>query len=55
MDLEMPFMNGLTCVRRIREMQREGQLLGYISIIAILRMLGASRSPLRSIKECTRW
>jgi CheY-like chemotaxis protein len=35
MDLEMPFMNGLTCVRRIREMQREGQLLGYISIIAI--------------------
>jgi len=35
MDLEMPFMNGLTCVRRIREMQREGQLLGCISIIAI--------------------
>jgi CheY-like chemotaxis protein len=35
MDLEMLFMNGLTCVRRIREMQREGQLLGYISIIAI--------------------
>lgn len=32
MDLEMPFMNGLTCVRRIQEMQREGQLLGYISI-----------------------
>lgn len=25
-------MNGLTCVCRIREMQREGQLPGYISI-----------------------
>lgn len=35
MDLEMPFMNGLICVRCIREIQREGQLLGYISIIAI--------------------
>jgi CheY-like chemotaxis protein len=35
MDLEMPFMNGLTCVRCIREIQCEGQLLGYISIIAI--------------------
>ncbi|OCL07939.1 hypothetical protein AOQ84DRAFT_294130 [Glonium stellatum] len=35
MDLEMPFMNGLTCVHRIREMQQDGTLLGHIPIIAI--------------------
>jgi CheY-like chemotaxis protein len=35
MDLEMPFMDGLTCVRRIREMQREGTINAHIPIIAI--------------------
>jgi signal transduction histidine kinase/CheY-like chemotaxis protein len=35
MDLEMPVMDGLTCVRRIREMQAEGEMLGHVPIIAV--------------------
>jgi len=35
MDLEMPVMDGLTCVRRIREMEAEGLIHGRIPIIAV--------------------
>ncbi|OQO11760.1 hypothetical protein B0A48_03487 [Cryoendolithus antarcticus] len=35
MDQEMPVMDGLTCTRRIREMEREGKLRGHIPIIAV--------------------
>lgn len=36
MDMEMPVMNGLTCTRNIRQMEREGKLLGSrIPIIAV--------------------
>jgi CheY-like chemotaxis protein len=35
MDLEMPVMDGLTCVRRIREMEREGLIRGRLPIIAV--------------------
>jgi CheY-like chemotaxis protein len=35
MDLEMPVMDGLTCVRRIREMEAEGELSVRIPVIAV--------------------
>lgn len=35
MDLEMPVMDGLTCVRRIREMESTGDLLKRLPIIAV--------------------
>ncbi|KAG6038677.1 hypothetical protein E4U41_003888 [Claviceps citrina] len=35
MDLEMPIMDGLTCARRIRELEREGTLVTHIPIIAV--------------------
>jgi CheY-like chemotaxis protein len=35
MDLEMPRMNGLDCVRRIREMEREGIVHGHVPVIAV--------------------
>ncbi|EOD49755.1 putative histidine kinase hhk13p protein [Neofusicoccum parvum UCRNP2] len=35
MDIEMPVMDGLTCVRKIRELEREGKLTGRVKVIAI--------------------
>ncbi|CAO2651809.1 Nn.00g000920.m01.CDS01 [Neocucurbitaria sp. VM-36] len=35
MDLEMPEMDGLTCCKRIREMEREGKLSAHVPIIAV--------------------
>jgi len=35
MDLEMPVMDGLTCVRKIREMQTEGLISGHVPVIAV--------------------
>lgn len=34
MDLEMPIMDGLTCVKEIRRAQSQGQIQGHIPIIA---------------------
>ncbi|KAF2419904.1 hypothetical protein EJ08DRAFT_702707 [Tothia fuscella] len=35
MDSEMPIMDGLTCVRRIRELQKVGALVAHVPVIAI--------------------
>lgn len=35
MDLEMPVMDGLTCVRQIRLWEAEGTLCGHIPVIAV--------------------
>jgi CheY-like chemotaxis protein len=35
MDLEMPVMDGLTCVRKIRELQQEGSIVRHIPVIAV--------------------
>ncbi|RGP73090.1 hybrid signal transduction histidine kinase k [Fusarium longipes] len=35
MDLEMPNMDGLTCVSEIRRMQKEGQIIEHVPVIAV--------------------
>ena len=35
MDLEMPVMDGMTCARRIRELEHEGTIVQHIPIIAV--------------------
>lgn len=35
MDLEMPIMDGVTCVMRIRELQEEGTIVRHVPVIAV--------------------
>ncbi|KAK3115682.1 hypothetical protein LTR53_004745 [Teratosphaeriaceae sp. CCFEE 6253] len=35
MDQEMPVMDGLTCTRKIRELEQDGKLTGHVPIIAV--------------------
>lgn len=35
LDIEMPVMDGLTCVRRIRELQAQGDIIGHVPVIAV--------------------
>jgi CheY-like chemotaxis protein len=44
-DLEMPEMDGLTCVGRIREMEKSGAITGHVPVIAV------SNVPVRTAYE----
>ncbi|KAL3426864.1 histidine kinase hhk13p [Phlyctema vagabunda] len=35
MDLEMPVMDGLTCVKKIRELQQDGTIIKHLPVIAV--------------------
>ncbi|KAF2817547.1 uncharacterized protein BDZ99DRAFT_405260 [Mytilinidion resinicola] len=35
LDIEMPVMDGLTCIKRIRELQAEGVVVNHLPVIAI--------------------
>lgn len=35
MDTEMPVMDGLTAAKKIREMQRQGQLKGHVPVLSV--------------------
>ncbi|KAL3423636.1 hsp90-like protein [Phlyctema vagabunda] len=35
MDLEMPVMDGLTCIQKIRGLQRDGTMQGHVPVIAV--------------------
>lgn len=35
MDLEMPVMDGLTCVKKIRELEAAGKIKGHVPVIAV--------------------
>ncbi|KAF7515675.1 hypothetical protein G7054_g14468 [Neopestalotiopsis clavispora] len=35
MDLEMPVMDGMTCTRKIRELEQQGAIVSHIPIIAV--------------------
>lgn len=35
MDVEMPVMDGITCARKIRELQQSGEIRGHLPIIAV--------------------
>ncbi|KAH8669640.1 putative histidine kinase M3YPp [Tricladium varicosporioides] len=50
MDLEMPVMDGLTCVKKIRELQQEGKLIGHVPVIAVTA--NARSEQIATAKEC---
>jgi CheY-like chemotaxis protein len=35
MDQEMPVMDGLTCTKKIRELEKEGKLIRHVPVIAV--------------------
>lgn len=35
LDVEMPIMDGLTCIRRIRTLEQSGEISGHVPVIAI--------------------
>lgn len=49
MDVEMPVMDGLACVKKIRELQRTGHVTGHIPVIAVTA--NARSEQIRIAKE----
>lgn len=49
MDIEMPVMDGLNCTRRIRELERDGKIVGHLPIIAVTA--NARRGQVEQMKE----
>lgn len=66
MDLEMPVMDGLTCTRKIRQLEKDGDIVRHVPIIAVTAnarleqintaveagMVRQYRSSLRSMLTC---
>lgn len=50
MDLEMPVMDGLTCVRKIRELQETGDIVGHVPVIAVTA--NARTEQMTRAREC---
>lgn len=36
LDLEMPVMDGLTCIKHVRELEATGELTGHVPTIAVV-------------------
>jgi CheY-like chemotaxis protein len=49
MDVEMPVMDGNTCTQRIRQLQREGDIIGHVPIIAV--SANARREQIEQAKQ----
>jgi len=49
MDLEMPVMDGITCARKIRELEREGTISRHVPILAVTAY--ARREQIASAKD----
>jgi CheY-like chemotaxis protein len=58
MDWEMPVMDGLTCVREIRRLQKQGVVHGHVPVIAVTanvrsdQVSFSSTSPMDSVVFC---
>ncbi|KUI61495.1 Hybrid signal transduction histidine kinase K [Cytospora mali] len=48
MDLEMPVMDGFTCARKIRELERQSVLMSRVPIIAVTAYDGIVAKPFRA-------
>jgi CheY-like chemotaxis protein len=46
MDIEMPVMDGMTCSKRIRELQDSGDILRHLPIIAVSANARAEQTKL---------
>ncbi|KAH6654916.1 hypothetical protein BKA67DRAFT_516759 [Truncatella angustata] len=49
-DIEMPIMDGKTCVRRIRQLQQEGMLHAHIPVLAVTG--NAQMEKVKEAQEC---
>jgi CheY-like chemotaxis protein len=50
MDVEMPVMDGLTCARRLRQLEADGTLRGNPEVIAI-----TANARTEQIESTMRW
>ncbi|RDW59895.1 hypothetical protein BP6252_12982 [Coleophoma cylindrospora] len=50
LDIEMPIMDGLTCIRKIRQLERDGRLRPHIPVIAV--SANARLEQIENAKAC---